>query len=132
MSVNNLYIWQEFTKIPIIKKTIYIHANKKVSLEFRKSIILKTIAEKKEERQDLANTLTKLIAATHGYDTKDKQSSIQDLNDMFQNICNVIRTRFTMTQITSKKEKALKAKLIEERQSKMKADSPSQLHQKNY
>ncbi|PVU86711.1 hypothetical protein BB561_006592 [Smittium simulii] len=122
MNVNNSNLWKKFTKIPTIKKTIHIHANKTVSLEFRKSNIFKTIAEKKEEynsskvllavlkfmekqtqnlsgleelaktieqqtisitvidlknkcesisnqikeeKQDLANTLTKLMAATH-------------------------------------------------------------------
>ncbi|PVU89948.1 hypothetical protein BB561_005097 [Smittium simulii] len=42
-------LWREFAKLPVIKKFIHEHANKVVSMEFRRASLNNKIAEKKEE-----------------------------------------------------------------------------------
>ncbi|PVU85627.1 hypothetical protein BB561_006925 [Smittium simulii] len=171
--------WESFTKLPTIKKLVHAHANKIVSMEYRRKNLLTKITEKKEEyssgkvslsvlnfvekqtrnlpgseelaksieqqtisivvmdlknkcenikkqieedEKDFAVTITTLISATHGYDTDMMHSTIEDLDIILQTICDEIRTRFSMTQINTEKEKALKQKLKEERLAKMDTD----------
>ncbi|PVU86733.1 hypothetical protein BB561_006580 [Smittium simulii] len=181
--MNKKNMWEEFIKLPTIKKVLHAHANKIVAMEFRRTNILKKIAklneefsqckvstavlkfvEKqthnlpgskelsktieqqiitinimdlknkneslglqiKEEEQDFAGTIKKLIAATQGYDTEEMLKSISDLEDILLKICDKIRTCFAMTIITADKEKQLKAKRREKRLSKTVTDKSNQ------
>ncbi|PVU88407.1 hypothetical protein BB561_005882 [Smittium simulii] len=83
-------------------------------------------AQLKEEDMNFAIKIARLAGSTHQYDPEEMTKTEEDLDDLITEICDEIRTRFTMTQIKAEEKKALKLKIREERLNKMDEDN----HQK--